>query len=44
MVPRCTSRRSPERTVPSFYRKLGFQLTGEKSEGQAVGVLDLTNA
>jgi hypothetical protein len=24
--------------------KLGFQLTGEKSEGQTVGVLDLTNA
>jgi diamine N-acetyltransferase len=45
MVPRCTSRGSPERTVPrSFYRKLGFQLTGEKSEGQTVGVLDLTNA
>ena len=27
-----------------FYWKLGFQLTGEKGEGQAVGVLDLTNA
>ena len=27
-----------------FYWKLGFQLTGEKSEGQTVGVLDLTNA
>jgi hypothetical protein len=27
-----------------FYRKLGFQLTGENSEGQTVGVLDLTNA
>jgi hypothetical protein len=27
-----------------FYRKLGFQLIGEKSEGQTVGVLDLTNA
>ncbi|GLX00522.1 hypothetical protein Misp02_46080 [Microtetraspora sp. NBRC 16547] len=26
-----------------FYRKLGFQLTGEQSEGQTVGVLDLTN-
>ncbi|OUC97869.1 GNAT family N-acetyltransferase [Streptosporangium minutum] len=25
-----------------FYRKLGFQLTGEKSEGETVGVLDLT--
>ncbi|MET7327471.1 GNAT family N-acetyltransferase [Nonomuraea sp. NPDC005650] len=25
-----------------FYRKLGFQLTGEKSESQLVGVLDLT--
>ncbi|GAA3246498.1 GNAT family N-acetyltransferase [Nonomuraea helvata] len=24
-----------------FYRKLGFELTGEKSEGQTVGVLDL---
>jgi len=27
-----------------FYRKLGFQLTAEKSEGQTVGMLDLTNA
>jgi hypothetical protein len=27
-----------------FYRKLGFQLTGEHSEGQPVGMLDLTNA
>ncbi|NUW45889.1 GNAT family N-acetyltransferase [Nonomuraea rhodomycinica] len=26
-----------------FYRKLGFQLTGETSGGQTVGVLDLTN-
>ncbi|MFC4530913.1 GNAT family N-acetyltransferase [Sphaerisporangium dianthi] len=26
-----------------FYRKLGFRLTGEKSGGQTVGVLDLTN-
>ncbi|MFC7646266.1 GNAT family N-acetyltransferase [Streptosporangium lutulentum] len=26
-----------------FYLKLGFQLTGEKSGGQTVGVLDLTN-
>jgi diamine N-acetyltransferase len=26
-----------------FYRKLGFQLTGEKSEGQTVGVLNLTH-
>ncbi|MGJ6965283.1 GNAT family N-acetyltransferase [Streptosporangium sp. G11] len=26
-----------------FYRKLGFQLTGEKSEGETVGVLDLTH-
>ncbi|MER6004192.1 GNAT family N-acetyltransferase [Nonomuraea angiospora] len=25
-----------------FYRKLGFQLTGEESGGQRVGVLDLT--
>ncbi|MEZ7130627.1 GNAT family N-acetyltransferase [Nonomuraea sp. AD125B] len=25
-----------------FYRKLGFQLTGEESDGQRVGVLDLT--
>jgi diamine N-acetyltransferase len=25
-----------------FYRKLGFRLTGEKSGGQTVGVLDLT--
>ena len=24
-----------------FYRKLGFQLTGEKSGGQTVGVLEL---
>ncbi|WP_433513217.1 GNAT family N-acetyltransferase [Nonomuraea sp. CA-143628] len=29
---------SPE----GFYQKLGFQLTGEKSGGQTVGVLDLT--
>jgi hypothetical protein len=27
-----------------FYWKLGFQLTGEKSQRQTVGVLDLTNA
>ena len=27
-----------------FYRKLWFQLTDENSEGQTVGVLDLTNA
>jgi diamine N-acetyltransferase len=27
----------------AFYRKLGFELTGEKSEGQTVAVLDLTN-
>ncbi|WP_433436873.1 GNAT family N-acetyltransferase [Nonomuraea sp. CA-141351] len=26
-----------------FYRKLGFHLTGEKSGGQTVGVLDVTN-
>ncbi|GAA2667959.1 GNAT family N-acetyltransferase [Nonomuraea recticatena] len=26
-----------------FYRKLGFQLTGEESGGQTVGVLDLAN-
>ncbi|MER5423431.1 GNAT family N-acetyltransferase [Streptosporangium roseum] len=26
-----------------FYQKLGFQLTGEKSGGQTVGVLDLTD-
>jgi diamine N-acetyltransferase len=26
-----------------FYRKLGFRLTGETSEGQTVGVLDLTD-
>ncbi|GAA4226968.1 hypothetical protein GCM10023075_28770 [Streptosporangium album] len=26
-----------------FYRKLGFQLTGEKSGGQTVGALDLTH-
>ncbi|WP_285785406.1 GNAT family N-acetyltransferase [Microbispora sp. NBRC 16548] len=26
-----------------FYRKLGFQLTGEESGGQTVGVLDLTS-
>jgi diamine N-acetyltransferase len=26
-----------------FYRKLGFQLTGEKSGNQTVGVLDLTH-
>jgi diamine N-acetyltransferase len=26
-----------------FYRKLGFQLTGEKSGGQTVGVLGLTH-
>ncbi|GGT22306.1 N-acetyltransferase [Nonomuraea spiralis] len=25
-----------------FYRKLGFQLTGEKSEGETVAVLDVT--
>ncbi|WP_329090295.1 MULTISPECIES: GNAT family N-acetyltransferase [unclassified Streptosporangium] len=25
-----------------FYRKLGFRLTGEKSDGETVGVLDLT--
>ncbi|MEU1386073.1 MULTISPECIES: GNAT family N-acetyltransferase [unclassified Nonomuraea] len=25
-----------------FYRKLGFQLTGEESGGEKVGVLDLT--
>ncbi|GAA3000410.1 GNAT family N-acetyltransferase [Streptosporangium longisporum] len=25
-----------------FYRRLGFRLTGEKSEGETVGVLDLT--
>ncbi|MEV0383419.1 GNAT family N-acetyltransferase [Nonomuraea sp. NPDC050643] len=27
-----------------FYRRLGFELTGELSEGQTVGVLDLTPA
>jgi hypothetical protein len=27
-----------------FHWKLWFQLTGEKSEGQTIGVLDLTNA
>ncbi|WP_089211942.1 GNAT family N-acetyltransferase [Streptosporangium subroseum] len=26
-----------------FYRRLGFRLTGEKSEDQTVGVLDLTH-
>lgn len=26
----------------NFYRKLGFELTGEQSEGEPVGVLDLT--
>ncbi|MDH2426905.1 GNAT family N-acetyltransferase [Sphaerisporangium sp. TRM90804] len=26
-----------------FYRRLGFRLTGEKSDGETVGVLDLTN-
>ncbi|MFI9594442.1 GNAT family N-acetyltransferase [Nonomuraea sp. NPDC052265] len=26
----------------NFYRKLGFQLTGEESGGETVGVLDLT--
>ena len=26
-----------------FYRKLWFQLTGEKRAGQTVGVLDLTH-
>jgi diamine N-acetyltransferase len=25
-----------------FYRKLGFQLTGEKRGGQTIGMLDLT--
>ncbi|WP_049560074.1 GNAT family N-acetyltransferase [Nonomuraea sp. SBT364] len=26
----------------NFYRKLGFELTGEQSDGETVGVLDLT--
>jgi diamine N-acetyltransferase len=34
----------PGEDGPGFYRKLGFQLTGENSEGQTVGMLDLTNA
>jgi hypothetical protein len=44
MVRRCTSVGAQRGRSEGFYWKLGFQLTGEKSEGRTVGVLDLTNA